>query len=221
MKSILLTAGLLALGGCSSFLSSSSDDEKYQVKVLAGAEEYESAENLHYQKQKYQQHNAYSVSPIKNENINFYSQAIMQDLVSNLQYVNSTTPMAITSFVFTDGGFDETNIIGNQLAESLLHEVHKFGIPVIDFKSTGYIRVSPKGDFILTRDYLELSTSIPIKYVLVGTLTRQKTGYLVNARIIGINSKAVVGTAQSFIPSSVLDGFVDMKSNDGIKFIKG
>ncbi len=34
--------------------------------------------------------------------INFYIRGLMQDLVSNLQYVNNTTPVAVTSFTFLD-----------------------------------------------------------------------------------------------------------------------
>lgn len=136
-------------------------------------------------------------------NINYYVRGLMQDLVGNLQYVNSTTPIAVTTFVLLDGNYNETNLLGKQIAESLIHEVHKFGIPVIDFKTTDYIRVTPDGDFILSKDYLELKDGLPIRYVIAGTLVKHQEGFLVNARILGVESKAVVASAQHYIPANV------------------
>ncbi|MFT5311895.1 MAG: TolB-like protein [Paraglaciecola sp.] len=142
------------------------------------------------------------------KNINYYVRGLMQDLVGNLQYVNNTTPVAVTSFVMLNSDYQQTNLLGNQISESLLHEVHKFGIPVIDFKTTDYIRVTEQGDFIFSRDFLELSDSSPVRYVVGGTLVKYNGGYLVNARIIGVESKAVVASAQSFIPGNVADALL-------------
>jgi len=142
-------------------------------------------------------------------NINFYVQGMMQDLISNLQYVNSTTPVAVVSFVMLDGDYGSTNLLGNQIAESLMHEIHKFGIPVLDYKTTDFIRVTPEGDFAFTRDYEEINPSIPARYIVGGTMVRHLGGYLINARIVGISSKAVVATAQTFIPQEVSDALIN------------
>ncbi|KXI27662.1 FlgO family outer membrane protein [Paraglaciecola hydrolytica] len=141
-------------------------------------------------------------------NINFYVRGLMQDLVSNLQYVNATTPVAVVSFVMLDSDYSQANLLGNQIAESLIHEIHKFGIPVIDFKTTDFIRVTPQGDFAFTRDYEEVNPSMPARYIVGGTMVKLQGGYLVNARIVGIESKAVVASAQSFIPSKVTDALI-------------
>lgn len=142
------------------------------------------------------------------QNINYYVRGLMQDLIANLQYVNSTTPLAVTSFALLDGDYNQTNLLGKQIAESFIHEVHKFGIPVIDFKTTDYIRVTPNGDFILSQDYLELKDGLPIRYVIAGTLVKHQGGFLVNARILGVESKAVVASAQNFIPANVSKALV-------------
>lgn len=148
--------------------------------------------------------------------INEHAHQIMKQLVSNLQYVNAQTPLAITSFAFLDSDLNTSDIVGLQLSESLIHEVHKFGVPVIDFKATNYIRITSEGDYVLTKDYLDLEGELPIKYVLTGTITKKLSGYLVNARVIGITSKAVVATAQNFIPMEVVDNVVSSQQNDGI-----
>lgn len=147
-------------------------------------------------------------------NINFYMRGLMQDLISNLQYVNNTTPIAVTSFALLDSNLQETNLLGNQIAESLIHEIHKAGIPVLDFKVTDSLRITQQGDFISSRDFNDLSTNIPIRYIVKGNLVRHQGGYLVNARVVGISSKAVVASAQSFIPAHVANALLSSKQAD-------
>ncbi|MDO6718636.1 FlgO family outer membrane protein [Psychrosphaera sp. 1_MG-2023] len=155
------------------------------------------------------------------KNINYYVRGLMHDLVGNLQYVNASTPIAVTSFVFLDSDYEKADLIGKQLSESFIHEVHKFGIPVLDYKTTDYIRVSPDGDFILSKDYLDLSGELPIKYALTGTLVKHLAGYMVNARVIGLQSKAVVASAQGFLPSNVINSLISSNLNDGIPVTAG
>jgi len=144
-------------------------------------------------------------------NINFYMRGLMQDLISNLQYVNNSTPIAVTSFALLDSDLQTTNLLGNQIAESLIHEIHKAGIPVLDFKVTGTLRVTPDGDFVSSRDYNDLSGNVPIRYIVKGNLVKHQGGYLVNARVVGLSSKAVVASAQSFIPAHVAKALLSSK----------
>ncbi|MBQ4831894.1 hypothetical protein J8L70_01435 [Pseudoalteromonas sp. MMG010] len=150
------------------------------------------------------------------KNINHYVRGIMQDMVENLQYVNSKTPLAVSSFIFLDDDYNEATLLGNQISESFMHELHTFGVPVVDFKTTDYMRVTPTGDFVFSRDYLELSEVQKFNYVLAGTLVNHQGGVLVNARIVGLNSKAVVGSAQGFIPQSVVDALDNSYRTDGV-----
>jgi TolB-like protein len=146
----------------------------------------------------------------KEHDINHYVRGLMQDLVANLQYVNATTPVAVVSFVMLDSNYNDSNLLGIQIAESLIHEVHKFGIPVIDFKTTGYIRITEQGDFAFSKDYEDFSGDMPARYIVGGTMLKHTDGYLINARIVGVTSQAVVASAQSFIPNSVSDPILRM-----------
>jgi TolB-like protein len=141
----------------------------------------------------------------KDHDINYYVRGMMQDLVANLQYVNSATPVAVVSFVMLDSNYNDSNLLGIQIAESLIHEVHKFGIPVIDFKTTGFIRVTEQGDFAFSKDYEDFTGEMPARYIVGGTMLKHTDGYLINARIVGMQSQAVVASAQSFIPNRVSD----------------
>ena len=154
-----------------------------------------------------------------NKDINYYVRGLMQQLVGNMQYVNTSTPMAITSFVMLDSDYQRSDILGKQIAESFIHEVHKFGMPVHEIKTTDDIRVTPQGVIILSKDYLELEGDLPIKYVVAGTMTQQLNGMLINARVIGLESKAVVASAQGFLPTAIVNGLVSSGFNDGIPVV--
>lgn len=148
--------------------------------------------------------------------LNYYVRTMMQDLVGNMKYVNSATPMVVTSFVMLDSDYQHADLLGRQISESFIHEVHKYGIPVIDFKTLDFIRVTPQGDFVFSKDYLELEGDLPIKYAVAGTMVKQVSGYLVNARIIGLESKAVVASAQGFLPANVVNGLISSGYADGV-----
>jgi TolB-like protein len=159
-----------------------------------------------------QQSEQNSTTSYKEHDINHYVRGLMQDLVANLQYVNSSTPVAVVSFVMLNSNYNDANLLGKQIAESLIHEVHKFGIPVIDFKTTGYIRVTEQGDFAFSKDYEDFTGDMPARYIVGGTMLKHKDGYLINARIVGVQSQAVVASAQSFIPNSVSDPILMMST---------
>ena len=81
------------------------------------------------------------------------------------------------------------------------------------------MRVTASGDFVLSRDFLELPSKLPVEYVLLGTMTKHQDGVLVNARIVGISSKAVVGSAQGFLPASITQSINNSGQKDGIKLV--
>jgi TolB-like protein len=217
----------LALSGCSTFTLTediASNSEQTQNTEFAQPLNDDStlASSVSFQRQftqSFQQQNhlatdtkqKQNIQNSKNHDINHYIRGLMQDLVANLQYVNSTTPVAVVSFVMLDSDYNDSNLLGIQIAESLVHEVHKFGIPVIDFKTTGFIRVTEQGDFAFSKDYEDFTGEMLARYIVGGTMLKHTDGYLINARIVGIESQAVVASAQSFIPNSVSDQIM-MKS---------
>lgn len=169
---------------------------------------------------------AYKGRPLT-RHIGDYVKNLTQDLISNMEYVSAKTPMAVTHFALLDSDLQQTNLLGQQMAESFVHELHKFRVPVLDFKATDYIRVTEQGDFLLSRDYLDLNSSLPIEYVLTGTMAKHQGGVMVNARILGIESRAVVASAQMLIPFYVVDALIPSDgaqkpgSRDGVKLTQG
>ena len=169
---------------------------------------------------------AYKGRPLT-KHVGDYVQNLTQDLVSNMDYVSQKTPIGVTHFALLDSNLQQTNLLGRQMAESFMHEFHKFRIPVIDFKTTDYIRVTDHGDFVLTRDYLELDNAASIQYVLTGTMAKHQGGYFINARLIGMQSRAIVASAQTLIPFYVVDAIIPSDVDamnamqDGIRLSEG
>lgn len=169
---------------------------------------------------------AYKGRPLT-KHIGDYVKNMTQDLIANMEYVNDKTPIGVTHFALLDTNLQKTDLLGRQMAESFVHELHKFRVPVIDFKATEYIRITEDGDFVLSRDYLELSSSLPIEYVLTGTMTKHQGGVLVNARILGMESRAVVASAQMLVPFYVVDALIPSDGSeqngmrDGVKLSRG
>lgn len=159
--------------------------------------------------------------------IGHYVRNMAQDLVANMEYVTERTPVAVTHFSLIDSDLRETNLLGQQMAESFVHELHKFRMPVVEFKATQFIMVTATGDYVLSRDFLDLNNSTPIQYVLTGTMTKHQGGFIVNARMLGMESKVVVASAQSFIPFYVVDALIPSESSrqnavvDGVRIIQG
>jgi TolB-like protein len=224
MKKYWCLAFAAGLAGCANFTDdenglNNSSIESNQLLTSNTAEQDNNSANRFKTDYsgKFSSKGSYTSSNSRDYNkINLIAQGMMQDMITNLQYVNSTTPIGVTSFVFLEQLNDATSIVGNQLSESFVHEIHKLGIPVIEYKMTDYIRVTPGGDFALSRDYLELNGDLPIEYILTGTLVEHKDGFLVNTKMVGLLSKAIVGTAQGFIPKSYIKSLRSRNKLDGI-----
>lgn len=137
--------------------------------------------------------------------INEVSQAMADQLVRNTDLTQfSQNPVAITSFVNLED-FDESSRISEILVENLIHELQVRGHKVIDFKMMPYIRVTPKGDFVRSREVDELIKKQNINIVLTGTYVYHNDGLVVNARMMEFASGVVVSSAQGSVPGWYVD----------------
>jgi len=150
--------------------------------------------------------------------INDVVKGLAYQMIHSSSFVNPKTPIGVASFVNLED-LESTNWLGNQLSESFIHELQRHGYVVVDYKTTGYIRVTKDGDYVFSRDWKELPERQIIDYVVTGTMMKQENGVMVNARMIGMQSHVVVATAQSFIPEWVLDD--EVKNDDSVKIRDG
>nr|WP_237359108.1 FlgO family outer membrane protein [Vibrio azureus] len=151
--------------------------------------------------------------------MDFFIESMTEELMVSNVAVSSRTPLAITSFVDLQN-FDATNWLGNSVGEGFIHQFQRRGFKVVDFKTTGSIQVTQQGDFALSRDWQELAREQEIQYVLTGTMLRQEGGVLINARIVGMQSRIVVATAQGFLPADRIGRDIDtlnsIRTQDGV-----
>ena len=150
--------------------------------------------------------------------INDVVKGLAYQMLESSSFVSPKTPVAVASFVDIID-LESTNWLGNQLSENFIHELQRHGLIVVDYKTTGHIRVTPEGDYVFSRDWKELPERQIIDYVVTGTMTEQENGILVNARMIGMQSRVVVATAQSFIPSWVIGE--DINPDQAVKMKDG
>ncbi|KEY90975.1 flagellar protein [Candidatus Photodesmus blepharus] len=132
--------------------------------------------------------------------LNFFVESMTEDLIMSNTRVSSQTPIAIVSFVDLQS-MDTTNWLGNAVSEGFIYQFQRHGFRVIDFKTTGSIQVTRQGEFAFSRDWKKLEKEQEIQYILTGTMMRQEGGVLVNARIIEMQSRVVVASAQGFLPA--------------------
>ena len=132
-----------------------------------------------------------------------YAADLAFQLLQSMQYMLPEQPVAISTFVEFDQQLSNTTAVGNQLAEHMYYQMQRLGIPVADIKLSRQIRVTPAGDLVFSRgSYLD--TKQQVNYVLAGTILRDSAGLVVNARVMHIRTKAVIGSAQLHIPDFVL-----------------
>lgn len=117
-------------------------------------------------------------------------------------------PIAVASFVNLSS-LESSNWLGQQLAEDFIHELHRRGELVLDYKITGSIKVTPEGDFVFSRDWMELAKRVPLSRVLTGTMAPNGSGIVINARIVNLKTHMVEATAQGIVPRSQLSGGLD------------
>lgn len=228
MKTLLVTLPTLLLTGCSSLYTVSAPEKQAESSDSLYRQELSVMERPVATPSAFQPGKFTTPSPdatgTSNHSpvtIQHYVRGLMQEMVVSMSNVTEQTPVAVASFVYLDTDLNQGSLLGNQIAESFVHELHNFGVLVVDFKMTGYLSVTPQGDFVHSRDVADLEGEMSAQYALGGTLSRHKDGILVNARMIEFGSKMVVASAQSLIPTHVIRALQPSLATNNMPLIKG
>ena len=137
-----------------------------------------------------------------------YVEQMALDLVDTLEYESDTDTninIAVTTLVDLDSSLTKSNQLGNQISETLIHQLQKFGYGVVDFKTTQTIDVNSRGDFAFSRDIEKLSEDQMASHVLAGTLIYRHDAVVVNTRVINAHTKKIVASSRKLIPIYVLN----------------
>lgn len=142
-----------------------------------------------------------------------YAGQLAMALHQNMRQNEDALALGVVSFVNLDESLQTTSVLGNQLAEYMLTELHMLGAQTVDFKTRDQVSVSQRGDLIFSRTALDKASRIGLEGVLAGTIIEQAAGFEVNARIINIKSKQLLSAARVTIPKYVAEqsalGFVN------------
>ncbi len=153
--------------------------------------------------------------------LDHYARNLVHELMANHHRVEEQAMVAVTDLAFLDSDLQHGSVFTNHLSEAIIYDLHLFGVPVLDFKVTDYIRVTDKGDFVLSRDFSELSAELPIKYVVTGTVTLHQAGLMLNARLIQIDNKRVISAARTFVPAAVYNAILQQRQDASLKLKQG
>ena len=137
-----------------------------------------------------------------------YVEQMALDLVDTLEFESDTDTninIAVTTLVDLDSSLTKSNQLGNQISETLIHQLQKFGYGVVDFKTTQTIDVNSRGDFAFSRDIEKLSEEQMASHVLAGTLIYRRDAVVVNTRVINAHTKKIVASSRKLIPIYVLN----------------
>ena len=199
----LITTGLLlsTLSACNMMNNSApvepvqSTTSQYDLTAMLQAQD-NSAEPLD---------NSTQFTPSKHHKtlVNYVEQMAL-DLVDTMQ-TELDVSIAVTSFVDLDASLNNSSQLGNQLSESFIHQLQKFGYGIVDFKTSDHIAMNARGDFVFSRDIEQLADKHIASHVLSGTLIYRSSGVEVNARIIDISSKRVIASSNKTLPYYVLN----------------
>lgn len=132
-----------------------------------------------------------------------YAADLALQLMMSMHYTPPQQAVAISSLVWFDHQLDSSQALGNQLAEHLYVHLQRLGVPLADVKVGRQIRVTPQGDFVLSRGR-HLDPAQDVHYVLTGTLLQDAGGTVVNVRVVHLQLKTVLAAAQVHIPAAVL-----------------
>jgi len=134
-----------------------------------------------------------------------YVEQMALRMTDNMQVLPENAAIAVTSFVDLDSSLNTASQLGNQLSETFMNQLQKFGYTAVDFKTVDLITASNQGDFAFTRDTRKLTSKNIASHVLSGTLIYRENGVVVNARVINIKNKRLVASSRVFIPLYVLN----------------
>ncbi|EJI84080.1 hypothetical protein AEST_29140 [Alishewanella aestuarii B11] len=143
--------------------------------------------------------------------LGFYTQRLAEQLFQTPagQQPQLRHKIAISSFVpvrqlsLVNAGTEQTDL-ANQLAESLLTEAVQRGYEVVDIRLRAAVLLQQDHEQAFSRLLHELQQQQQARVLLSGTFIPQEDGWIVNARLIDIQSQQVLAAATDYVPDNVL-----------------
>ncbi|MGL4475543.1 MAG: FlgO family outer membrane protein [Shewanella sp.] len=119
---------------------------------------------------------------------------IVNDLVRHHKdYIFSKMMLVATPVTVSE--FNQSSDFGRQLQQSLMTSLQQQKFNVVDINLAQSMRITPQGDFILSRDWQQLRDDALVEYVLVTTYSFNQSGMQVNSKIVNLAYQQLMSAA--------------------------
>lgn len=185
MRYLLASVLLATLGGCAHF---SEPDETVTLPV--------------------RQVTAVGLSP---QPLGFYTERLAQQLFAELaqQTTIRQKQLAVSSFLpvrplsLAQLSAQEVEL-ANQLADSMLTEAVQRGYDAVDIRLRREVLLQEDHEQSFSRQLTALKQQHQARVLLSGTYSVQEDGFIVNVRLIDVDSQKVLAAATDYVPDNVL-----------------
>lgn len=159
---------------------------------------------------------------LNSRSLDYYTQRLATTLFTDL-VKNSTTSykqLAISSFLpirqlSLDGLNAQEIELADQLAESMLTEAVQRGYAAVDVRLRKELLLKADHEQAFSRQLTELRQQHRADALLSGTYTEQEDGFIVNVRLIDLNSQQVLAAATDYVPGNVMWSTEKMRKRGG------
>tara|TARA_B100001094_G_C18191170_1_gene807348 strand:- start:3701 stop:4561 length:861 start_codon:yes stop_codon:yes gene_type:complete len=135
------------------------------------------------------------------------SQRIIRQLMSNIDLLSSREPMVVTTPVLASN-FHEKVTLSHHLQQSFMSALHEYSFVLVDMNVADFIKVKPSGEFLLSRDWENVSGDIDVQMALVCTLVPDMKGMSINTRIVNVHSRRVIASSQVYVNVEEMTNFL-------------
>lgn len=143
--------------------------------------------------------------------LGFYTERLAQQLFAELAKDKNTLQrqLAVSSFLPISSlslqGLSVQEVeLANQLADSMLTEAVQRGYDAVDIRLRRDVLLQPDHEQGFSRQLAELRQQHSARALLSGTYSVQEDGFVVNVRLIDIDSQRVLAAATDYIPDNVM-----------------
>lgn len=135
--------------------------------------------------------------------INDLSLYMASELVRQGGKLDPAQPLLVTTPVMLHD-FEQTNELGLQYQQGLITALHAKQFHLVDINVAQTLRITPEGDFMLSRDWQQLPTDLAVRYVVISTMSVSQLGLVLYSRIVDVSSHEVLSVAQRFVSTTAM-----------------
>ncbi|ASJ97391.1 FlgO family outer membrane protein [Shewanella marisflavi] len=149
------------------------------------------------------------------------TQQLANELVRQNDQLTPKQPLLVATPVLLDN-LKITNALGLQIQQGLIAAMHDHQFNLVDINVGENLRVTEQGELILTRDWRQLPTDLPVEHVLASTMSLNPNGVVINSRIVNVTNNRVVSVAGASVGQSELADYLSLSekvtSQGGVLF---